>query len=97
MEFEINISDKTNRIDDIWGAAFGWNGNKGVEFNYCIEEDGNNCCAIYQTKLNEEGLVETDYSNLVSFNQFSLEDPDWEKKLKGMMKYAYEKIYAECA
>lgn len=85
--FECNIS-KTfcEKHNDIWGSAFIWLGeNIGVEYNYCIDDDGANCSAIYKMELNIcTELMETDYNKFIHY-EVDFDDVRWVDNLENAM------------
>ena len=86
-EFECNISRKLcERYNDIWSAGLIWLGEKiGVEYNYCIQDDGTNCSAIYKMEFNEKtDYMDTDYTTFFSY-EVDFNDVEWKNKLENAM------------
>lgn len=68
IEFECNF-EKPSVLKgiDIWGAAFLWVREKeGAEYNFCIDENGENCSAIYKMIEDENGIMYTDHDTFFS-------------------------------
>lgn len=87
FEFEVNMS--SSEIEDgdcdIWGAAFMWGTDVGLEYNLCIDS-GYNCSAIYKMKYDEsERNWQTNYSVYFHY-EIDFSDNDWEKQLKNTMR-----------
>lgn len=87
IEYEVNMDESYAAIEDCdeWGCAFVWiDGNKGVEYNYCVETfDGkqNRPCAFYKMELNKEtGYMETDHSTYYHY-EIDFSNPRWKEKL----------------
>ena len=74
---------KTYTDHDEWGVAFVWLNDIGVEYNFCID-NGYNSCAIYKTKLNTQGYMETDYSTF-SHYEVNFNNDNWMEKLENKM------------
>ena len=91
-EFECNIdaSYKDMKTDE-WGAAYVWLDDIGVEYNFCIDSYGVNCCAIYKMEMKDE-LMETDYDTFVHY-EIDFDKADWQNKLKGAMCDALEELH----
>lgn len=86
-EFECSLFKKIcERQNDIWGASFVWLGEKiGAEYNYCIQDDGTNCSAIYKMELDEKtDYMETDYDKFVGY-EVDFDDVKWRNKLENAM------------
>ena len=91
-EFECNIEILEEDCVDIWGAAFVWLGdNIGVEYNLCIDENGNNCSAIYKMQMNGD-YMETDYSSFIHY-EVDFDDADWKNTLRNIMCNALENLH----
>ena len=83
---------KTLENADEWGVAELWFGNKGVEYNYCID-DGENCSAIYKTEINEKnGYRETDYSSFIHY-EVDFNDMNWKTDLLNELHIAFEELH----
>ena len=104
--FDCNISEKDyyNNLGDseieIWAAAFLWDENKnvGVEYNFSIDmtmDEPENCSAIYKSCNNDEGNLETDYNEYISYEIDFYEDA-WRDELKKAMYEALLEFYPEC-
>jgi hypothetical protein len=86
-EFECNICEEyKDMITDEWGCAIVWLGaTKGVEYNYCIQDDGTNCSAIYKMEYNEEmDIIDTNYSEFVGY-EIDFDDTEWTTSLENAM------------
>ena len=73
---------------DIWGFAELVVRNKGVEYNFCIDNSTNeqiDNSAIYRMHYNEEGdYWDTDYDNFVSY-KIDFNNKNWKKQLEDAM------------
>lgn len=86
-EFECNICEEyKDMITDEWGCSFVWLGEKiGVEYNFCIQDDGTNASAIYKMEYNEEvDYMETDYSEFVPY-EIDFDNVNWMEDLENAM------------
>ena len=94
IEFECNLEQEYEHNDvDIWGAAFLWNGKKSVEYNFCIDENGENCSAIYKMTEDISGQMHTHYGSFVHYEvKF---DDGWKEKLKATMEDALKKLFPD--
>jgi len=93
--FELCIDESYSKetcIDE-WGAAQYWNGDKGVEYNFC-KDTGNDCSAIYSMSINSEGYVETDYDNYIHY-EIDFNDKHWRLKLREAMLNVYNSLCKE--
>lgn len=96
--FECNMSEEYKNYDvhDEWGCAYVWTGenqNLGAEYNFCIQDDGSNCCAIYKMELNEEtDYMETDYSTFVHY-EIDFKNENWKEALENAMCDAMIKFF----
>lgn len=82
-----------NELAAIWGAAFLWNGKKSVEYNFCIDENGENCSAIYKMTEDISGQMHTHYGSFVHYEvKF---DGGWQEKLKAAMEDALKKLFPD--
>lgn len=76
---------KKYEVCDIWGFAELTIGNKGVEYNFHIDNSTNeaiNSSAIYRMYFNKkEDYWETDYDNFVYY-EIDFNDKDWKKQLE---------------
>lgn len=82
----------TTESFDEWGIAELWRGNKGVEYNYCID-DGENCSAIYKTEINEKtGYRETDYNSFIHY-EVNFNDMNWKADLLNELHIAFEELH----
>jgi len=96
-EFECNfVKEECVPGCDIWAAAFyRKNEKQGAEYNFCIQDDGNNCCAIYKMYLNPKtDMIQTDYSTHTHY-EIDFNVPDWEEQLKKAMAKAVEDFFPE--
>ena len=87
--FECNMSEEyRNYIDyDEWGCAFAWFDDKGigVEYNFCIQGDRTNSCAIYKTRYNPKtDYIETDYDEFEHY-EIDFDNPNWIEELENAM------------
>lgn len=86
---------KNCEVCDIWSFAELLIGNKGVEYNFCIDDSTNeaiNSSAIYPTYLNEkEDYWETEYNNFIHY-EIDFNDKNWKKKLENAMCEAFIKF-----
>ena len=84
-EFECSMNESYKDIEtDEWDCAFIWVGNKGVEFNFCIDS-GENLCAIYKMELNEKTYyAETDHDTFKHY-EINFDETDWMEKLENAM------------
>ena len=89
MTFECNMEKSKNLTGtDIWGAAFLWAGEtKGAEYNLCIDENGENCSAIYKMYADAEGDIQTDHSTFVNY-EVDFEEENWKENLRMAMEDA---------
>lgn len=94
-EFELCMDESyaNKTCIDEWGVAQYWNGDKGVEYNFC-KDSGNDYSAIYSMSMNDEGYGETDYNNFVGY-EIDFSNPQWRGKLKEAMIYAYNTLCKE--
>jgi len=87
-EFECDITEEeynVNNYFDEWGVAYIWLGNIGVEYNFCIQDDGSNCSAIYEMGFNEDtGYAETDTSAYIHY-EIDFSKPNWKEELEDAM------------
>lgn len=86
-EFECNICEEyKDMITDEWGCGFVWlDGIKGVEYNFCIQDDGTNASAIYKMEYNEnKDYMETDYSKFVPY-EIDFDNVNWMEDLENAM------------
>lgn len=92
-EFECNIEKPIGDINgfDEWGAAFVWLDDIGVEYNLCIDDNGENCSAIYKIQMNND-VMSTDYSSFVHY-EVDFDKKDWQDKLKATMCDALEELH----
>ena len=83
--FGCNMDKGYKNIEtDEWGCAFIWVGNKGVEYNFCIDS-GENLCAIYKMELNEKtDYMETDHDTFIHY-EINFDEADWVEKLENAM------------
>lgn len=90
FDYEIYINKgHKGKISDEWGAAHLYLGDKGVEYNYCLEEDDNNASAIYYKEVDKTtGYMEIDYSRFRHY-EVNFDNPDWEYELLTAMCKAY--------
>ena len=94
FEFECNMSDEYKDMEtDEWGCAFAYLDNIGVEYNFCID-GGENSCAIYKMKLNEETeYFETDYDTFIHY-EIDFDNKYWIQELKEAMCKALIEFYS---
>ncbi len=91
MEDIRKACDIVRNVDE-WGVAELWYDNKGVEYNYCIDE-GENCSAIYKTEINEKiGYRETDYNSFIHY-EVDFNNPRWKENLINELDKAFEKLH----
>lgn len=91
MEDIRKACDIVRNVDE-WGVAELWYDNKGVEYNYCID-DGENCSAIYKTEINEKtGYRETDYNSFIHY-EVDFNNPSWKEILINELDKAFEKLH----
>lgn len=86
-EFECNMSNEYNNEYgcDEWGCAFIWLGDDiGVEYNFCIQDNGDNCCAIYKSEINSEGYLTTDYDKYAHY-EINFNNLNWIEELENAM------------
>lgn len=82
---------------DEWGCAFlGIGEDKGVEYNFCIDnttDENINASAIYKVDFNEDkDCIETDYSVYVGY-EIDFNNPKWKKELENAMCEALIEFY----
>lgn len=84
-QFDCDITDEYADEDgcDEWGLASIFVDDIGVEYNFCID-DGENCCAIYKTQINDEGYVDTDTSTFVHY-EIDFDNKNWENEFENAM------------
>lgn len=103
-EFECNISEEyKNMVTDEWGCAYMWlDGKIGVEYNFCIQDDGTNCSAIYKMEYNKytdyngeitEESWETDVFSRFVHYEIDFNDTEWEQSLENAMCMALIKLF----
>lgn len=94
FDYEVYLNEgHKGKISDEWGAAHLYLGDKGVEYNYCLEEGGNNASAIYAKTVNPEGYYEIDYSKFVHY-EVDFDNPNWEYELLKEMAKFFEEYFA---
>ena len=96
MTYEVNMDESYKDVigGDEWGMAFVWtdDGKKGAEYNYCIQEDGTNCCAIYFMEEDDEGNMITDHDDFDHY-EIDFSRRDWGQRLiDAMMIFVLERI-----
>lgn len=82
-EFECNISEEMLSGEvTLPGAAYIWLNDIGVEFEFCIIENGENYSAIYRMDMNKAGDdFETDYDEFCHY-EIDPTDPEWKANLE---------------
>lgn len=85
-EFECNMNEVYKECEDFdeWGCAFVWIGDRGVEYNFCID-DGENLCAIYKTEMNHKtGYMETN-GDVYKHYEIDFDNEHWVENLENAM------------
>lgn len=82
-EFECNISEEMLSGEvTLPGAAYIWFNDIGVEFEFCIIENGENYSAIYRMDMNKAGDdFETDHDEFCHY-EIDPTDPEWKTNLE---------------
>lgn len=93
--FECNMTEEyeSYEIYDEWGCAYVWfGGNRGAEYNFCIDEL-DNYSAFYKMELNEKtGYMETDYDSNIHY-EIDFNESNWKEKLENAMCEALIKYF----
>lgn len=87
-EFECNMDNgyRDCKDHDEWGCAYTWLGDGiGVEYNFCMQGENENCCAIYKVEINgKTGYMETDTSVFEHY-EIDFEKDNWKEELEHAM------------
>ena len=93
IEFECNIETMNNKEVDEWGAAFIWIDNrKGAEYNFCVQDNGENCSAIYKMEADDNGVMRVDHDTCVHY-EIDFCKNNWEEELKLAMENAVRRFF----
>lgn len=86
FECNMNVSYRDYKDHDEWGCAYAWLGeNIGVEYNFCMQGEKDNCCAIYKVEINEKtGYMETD-SSVFEHYEIDFGRGNWKEELENAM------------
>lgn len=82
---------------DVWGFAELTDEEKGIgaEYNYCIDEEGTNCSAIYYMFFDKDsGLWNTDYTSCDGYH--IKWGPDWKEQLEKAMNEFLDEYDSDC-
>ena len=83
FELNIDLNSIVNYKEELWGAAYVWYGNMGVEYNLCIDEEENRS-AIYKMYNPGTDWWTTDGSIFTPY-EINPVHADWEEELKKAM------------